>query len=225
MTIHQPRTDILEMCDKIHLLAAGRTVFFGPLEDALTFFAKLEYPLPPKTNPSDHFLDVVTLDQRSPELQQTSLARIELFANAWEKEKSDKKLLVDIPKAVTNGDAEDGKLGILKSHSGKYNSSWLTQLWILLGRNMKDVLRDKATIGATLGQGVIIALVMGFIFFVSICNLLSSLTSQHHYIQYLILLLFYYSKSTLNKQASKTVSEPSFLSSQTKPSEQSCQAS
>ncbi len=32
MTIHQPRTDILEMFDKIALLSVGRIAFFGPLD-------------------------------------------------------------------------------------------------------------------------------------------------------------------------------------------------
>ncbi|KAJ3412648.1 hypothetical protein HDV05_000398 [Chytridiales sp. JEL 0842] len=167
MTIHQPRTDILQLCDKILLLAGGRTVFFGPLEEALTFFAKLEYPLPPQTNPSDHFLDVVTLDQRSPELQAASMTRIELFANAWEMEKRDSKKMIEMNKLNALDADQDGQVGRLGylSHSGKYNSSWLTQFWILLGRNMVDVLRDTATIGATVGQGAIIAIVMGFIFF------------------------------------------------------------
>ncbi|KAJ3101117.1 ATP-binding cassette sub- G member 2 [Phlyctochytrium planicorne] len=151
MTIHQPRTDILTMCDKILILAAGRTVFFGKLEAALVFFAKLEYPLPDKTNPSDHFIDVATLDQRTPELQQESEARIEKFAAAWELEKP--------PLPITTGMERSD------DNSVRYYSSWGTQFSVLLGRNMREVLRDAGTLGATLGQGVILCIIMGFIFF------------------------------------------------------------
>lgn len=63
LTIHQPRTDILDLFDNIILLSMGKTVFFGHLDDGLKHFASLGYPLPDKTNPSDHFLDVVTPDQ------------------------------------------------------------------------------------------------------------------------------------------------------------------
>lgn len=63
MTIHQPRTDILELFDKIVLLSSGKTVFFGPLHDGLLHFSSLGYPLPEKTNPSDFFLDIITPDQ------------------------------------------------------------------------------------------------------------------------------------------------------------------
>lgn len=58
MTIHQPRTDILTQFDKIILLSAGRVVFFGPLDDAISHFHTLGYSLPPRVNPSDFFLDV-----------------------------------------------------------------------------------------------------------------------------------------------------------------------
>lgn len=47
MTIHQPRTDILEMFDKIILLSAGKEVFSGTLDNAITHFDKLGYTLPP----------------------------------------------------------------------------------------------------------------------------------------------------------------------------------
>ncbi|KAI8852327.1 P-loop containing nucleoside triphosphate hydrolase protein [Chytridium lagenaria] len=148
MTIHQPRTDILEMCDKILILAAGRTVFFGRLSEALSFFSRMEYPLPPQTNPSDHFIDVATLDQRSPELQESSAARIEKFAAAWESEKSHKPqfLIEDSTRAPNPGDGANNAI-------------------IHHGRNFKELSRDPATLGATIGQGIIICIVVGFIFF------------------------------------------------------------
>ncbi|KAJ3220186.1 ATP-binding cassette sub- G member 2 [Dinochytrium kinnereticum] len=145
------------MCDKILILAAGQTVFFGRLDQALIFFAKLDYPLPDKTNPSDHFIDVATLDQRTPEFQEQSQARIDRFATAWEKEKPS---LPSSPKAITSGPEQDATSG-----SVRYYSSWLTQFSVLLGRNLKEMMRDAGILGATLGQGVVIVIVMGFIFF------------------------------------------------------------
>jgi hypothetical protein len=47
----------------------------------------------------------------------------------------------------------------------KYPSTWLGEFSVLLHRNMVDVMRDVATLGATLGQGIIITIIMGFIFF------------------------------------------------------------
>jgi ABC-type multidrug transport system ATPase subunit len=55
----QPRTDILELFDKIILLSCGRGVFFGTLDKAVLHFETLGYPLPPRVNPSNFFLDVL----------------------------------------------------------------------------------------------------------------------------------------------------------------------
>ena len=92
MTIHQPRTDILEIFDKIILLSAGKTVYFGPLESSLTYFSELGYPLPSKTNPSDYFLDIITPDQRSERQKEESNKRIEFFQSSWEKKSEASRL-------------------------------------------------------------------------------------------------------------------------------------
>ncbi|RKO88708.1 hypothetical protein BDK51DRAFT_29578, partial [Blyttiomyces helicus] len=44
------------------LLSAGATVFFGPPDDALTHFDRLGLLCPPKRNPADFFLDILTID-------------------------------------------------------------------------------------------------------------------------------------------------------------------
>ncbi|KAJ3110994.1 ATP-binding cassette sub- G member 2 [Phlyctochytrium bullatum] len=157
MTIHQPRTDILEMCDRLLILAAGRTVFFGRLDEALVFFAKMEYPLPEKTNPSDHFIDIATLDQRTPELLEASQARIDKFAEAWDAQKP------KLPVVAAGASEDEGSFPLVRG--ARYQSAWGTQFSVLLGRNLREVMRDAGTLGATLGQGIILCIVMGFIFF------------------------------------------------------------
>jgi ABC-type multidrug transport system ATPase subunit len=37
-SIHQPRFAIYKLLDRLYLLAAGRTVYHGPAEEALDFF-------------------------------------------------------------------------------------------------------------------------------------------------------------------------------------------
>lgn len=149
-TIHQPRNDILELFDKIILLSAGKIVFFGPLDAAIAHFESLGYPLPPKTNPSDYFIDIITLDQRSEQLKSESLARIEMFSKAWE-ERSVEPLII-----LPNNE--------ISTYSTGWPSTWIGEFIVLLNRNLKDVSRDIPTLGATLGQGIIICLLMGFLF-------------------------------------------------------------
>lgn len=59
--IHQPRSLIFDMFDDLLLLApGGRTVYSGPTSKTLGYFTAHGYPCPPKANPSDHFIDVVS---------------------------------------------------------------------------------------------------------------------------------------------------------------------
>ncbi|TPX31490.1 hypothetical protein SmJEL517_g05210 [Synchytrium microbalum] len=152
-TIHQPRTDILEKFDKVILLANGKLVWFGTVSGALHHFASLGYPLPDQTNPSDHFLDIVTPDRRTKEREAASLDRIETFAKAFEA----------APKAVMpdTRSADDE----LKDSIATWNSTWFYELTVLFARNIKEVFRDKATWFATIGQSIFLTILLGFIYF------------------------------------------------------------
>ena len=148
LTIHQPRTDILELFDNIILLSAGKTVWCGTSEGAISHFEKLGWPLPDKTNPSDFFLDIITLDARNKTLREESAARIEKFDAAWRLHERENPL--PAPAAVLGGEGDDFARG--------KSLSWLPEFGILLERNLKDLWRDKGTLGATFGQAIFLGL-------------------------------------------------------------------
>lgn len=153
-TIHQPRTDILNLFDKIILLAAGKLVWFGTTADAIAHFATLGYPLPPKTNPSDYFLDTATIDRRSPERQEASTARVEKFVAAYS------ELCVASPK---KDDA------VVKKSNAKVSISWpstyLQEYRIILHRSLTNNFRDTSVIGATFGMNIFTTLLILCLFF------------------------------------------------------------
>ncbi len=62
--IHQPRSSIFSMLDDLVLLSEGRTVFVGPAQDALAWFAAQGFVCPPGAAPSDYFLDTVAKVRR-----------------------------------------------------------------------------------------------------------------------------------------------------------------
>jgi ABC-type multidrug transport system ATPase subunit len=81
--IHQPRSSIYEMFDRIVLLSMGRTIYLGVANEAVDFFRHHGYLCPPSFNPSDYFLDVLSPDSRTPELEAEADARITSLADAW----------------------------------------------------------------------------------------------------------------------------------------------
>lgn len=61
-TIHQPSTKVYNGFDEVMILSKGREAFTGNVADATPYFEEIGYPLPPATNPAEHFLDLVNAD-------------------------------------------------------------------------------------------------------------------------------------------------------------------
>ena len=57
-TIHQPRSSIYRMFDRLLLLSEGRTMYFGEAAAAVAYFAAAGFHCPPQFNPADFFMDV-----------------------------------------------------------------------------------------------------------------------------------------------------------------------
>lgn len=57
-TIHQPRSNIVALFDRLVLLAAGRTVYSGPLSHCQPYFDSLGYVCPPGFNIADYLVDL-----------------------------------------------------------------------------------------------------------------------------------------------------------------------
>ena len=88
MTLHQPRYEILELADNLIILAAVKVVYFGAQQECQRYFERLGFVLPERMNPADFFLDLVTKDVRSMELEEESIQRIKSLQIAWKTQQS-----------------------------------------------------------------------------------------------------------------------------------------
>eukprot|EP00541_Cyclophora_tenuis_P013819 CAMPEP_0116549230 /NCGR_PEP_ID=MMETSP0397-20121206/4761_1 /TAXON_ID=216820 /ORGANISM="Cyclophora tenuis, Strain ECT3854" /LENGTH=634 /DNA_ID=CAMNT_0004073937 /DNA_START=552 /DNA_END=2456 /DNA_ORIENTATION=- len=79
-TIHQPSTKVYNGFDEIMIMSKGREAFAGKVEEAVPYFEKIGFPLPPATNPAEHFLDLVNADFSSEE-------DVNRILNTWEEHK------------------------------------------------------------------------------------------------------------------------------------------
>ncbi|XP_042910470.1 ATP-binding cassette sub-family G member 8 isoform X2 [Parasteatoda tepidariorum] len=77
MTIHPPTYEIFTMISRIAVISTGRMLFFGKRRDMLPYFAYIDFPCPAYKNPSDYYLDLVTLDNLSAEAMLESSQRVE----------------------------------------------------------------------------------------------------------------------------------------------------
>ncbi|KAJ2716534.1 hypothetical protein H4R19_000585 [Coemansia spiralis] len=83
MTVHQPNANMLTCFDRVLLLSQGHLVFFGPAADALDYFESKGYPCPLRQNPADFFIDMMSLNNRSPQDLEASRRRIEHLAQSF----------------------------------------------------------------------------------------------------------------------------------------------
>jgi ABC-type multidrug transport system ATPase subunit len=82
--IHQPRSSIYEMLDKLLVLSEGRLMYHDETQKAVEYFAHLGHACPESFNPADFFLDILSPDNRSKESEQATTNRIKFVGDKWE---------------------------------------------------------------------------------------------------------------------------------------------
>ncbi|XP_069955639.1 ATP-binding cassette sub-family G member 8 isoform X2 [Cherax quadricarinatus] len=83
LTIQPPTYEIFTMISRVALISTGRLMYFGRRREMLPYFAFIEYPCPAYKNPSDYYLDLVTLDDLSAEAMLESSQRVEMLAETF----------------------------------------------------------------------------------------------------------------------------------------------
>lgn len=83
MTIHPTTFEIFSMLSRVALISTGRVLYFGKRKDLLSYFSYIDYPCPAFKNPSDYYLDLVTLDNLSSEAMVESSQRIDTLAELF----------------------------------------------------------------------------------------------------------------------------------------------
>ncbi|XP_012940212.1 ATP-binding cassette sub-family G member 5 [Aplysia californica] len=99
MSIHQPRSDIFGLLDKIAILTVGRVAFSGRPSQMVPYFSKIGYPCPREQNPCDVYIDVTSVDRRTPAREKETFAAAQKICNAF----SNSDLQANIIKEITSG--------------------------------------------------------------------------------------------------------------------------
>lgn len=153
-TIHQPASEIFNAFDRLILMNKGRVMFQGLVEDVPLYFKDRNHPLPKNYNPADWIMNVAQ-------------------ANPIEKLNEDgffPKDERDLPAAYTETVEGKDELGItltehqLDSDHDMRRVGIPTQLAILFMRELKNISRDTAAVGARFGLTIFLGLLIGLIF-------------------------------------------------------------
>lgn len=172
ITIHQPRSEIWGLFDRLLLLAGGSPVYSGSVEKCIPYFEDLGYTLPPFVNPAEHLVDLAAVDTRSTELEAASSARVESLKQTWNVF-LDGQALQSEEKTPSDLQTRPQKHSTRKNH----RSALSRQVRVLTARTLKVTIRDPLGVAASLVEATAMGVIMGWIF-LSLDGSLSGIRSK-----------------------------------------------
>ncbi|KAM9804396.1 ATP-binding cassette sub-family G member 8 [Neosynchiropus ocellatus] len=172
LSVHQPRSDIFQLFDLVVLMSSGSAVYCGAARDMVPYFTGLGYPCPRYCNPSDFYVDLISVDRRSPEQEAECLERARVLAEQFTEKvrdtddhmwkpsggnmltSTDSSPQADTPENVVTISREKDKL------PGK-----LRQFAILIRRHMYNDYRDLVTILVHGLEALLMSLLVGCLYY------------------------------------------------------------
>uniref|UniRef100_A0A8D0CGN2 ATP-binding cassette sub-family G member 8 n=1 Tax=Scleropages formosus TaxID=113540 RepID=A0A8D0CGN2_SCLFO len=155
LSVHQPRSDIFQLFDLAVLLSSGSAVYCGPAKDMVAYFGALGHPCPRYCNPSDFYVDLISIDRRSPESEAQCLERARMLAAQF---KEAVKGTEDFMwKSQTSTVTVSGQKDHLPGH--------LHQFAILVRRQVYNDFRDLVTLLVHGFEALLMSLLIGFLYF------------------------------------------------------------
>lgn len=192
VTIHQPRSSIYHLFDDLMLISEGRSMYTGPVEDALPHFESLGYTMPKNYNPADFLVDIIS-PRFAPShnyhvgIPQSSRERFETIASAsaqqWRAFRSNippERLVKNTRRGTRllgeaviltgghNGNdhtetTEKVLIDLHKAH-GRSPAGPLAQFRLLLTRSWRQASRDPTALIARIVGGLTLGGVFGSVF-------------------------------------------------------------
>ena len=162
VTIHQPPSEIFHMLDDLVILADGRIVYHGQADQAVLYFTALGHPCPVYTNPADFFfLELLGNIHKLNTETGNKRDMVEELCDAWNN--SQEKALLIAEQEYEVSKASKGVLDLSLHH--KEVSSFARQFSFLMKRAGLNLIRDRMILGVKAVQTIVIALLIGLVYF------------------------------------------------------------
>ncbi|KAL1497603.1 hypothetical protein ABEB36_008533 [Hypothenemus hampei] len=169
-TIHQPSSELYAMFDKLLLMAEGRIAFLGTPEEADVFFRELEAPCPRNYNPADYFIQLLAI---VPGNEESCRNAVNMICDKFQRSELGIKIALDA--AMTSGEfLKHGETDIWinggNGNKSPYKASWCAQFRAVLWRSWLSIIKEPLLMKVRLLQTILVALVMGAIYYGQIIN-------------------------------------------------------
>lgn len=174
LSVHQPRSDIFQLFDLVVLLSSGSAVYCGAARDMVPYFTALGHPCPRYCNPSDFYVDLISIDRRSPEKEAECLQRARVLAEQF-KEKvkdTDDHMWKPDQSSTSSSQADNlltpnivGEESVTISNRGSKLPGRLHQFTVLIRRHMYNDYRDLVTLLVHGFEALLMSLLVGFLYY------------------------------------------------------------
>ncbi|XP_051945907.1 ATP-binding cassette sub-family G member 8 isoform X1 [Xyrauchen texanus] len=175
LSVHQPRSDIFQLFDLVVLMSSGSAVYCGQAKDMVPYFTALEYPCPRYCNPSDYYVDLISIDRRSPEIEAECLERTGILAAQFvEKVKNTEDfmwksedcgpLALDSPQSSTPSISNKESVITVSKQKNRYPGK-LHQFTTLIRRQVFNDYRDLVTLVVHGLESLLMSLLIGFLYY------------------------------------------------------------
>ncbi|GAM25684.1 hypothetical protein SAMD00019534_088590 [Acytostelium subglobosum LB1] len=166
-TIHQPRSNIFDLFDKLLLLAEGSTIYYGFGATAVHYFSEQGYQCHDRANPADFFMDLINTqieeddelgieDGHKPQKKLTpeEVARLKLYY-------ADSQQNVQLKRHLEEMETESGNKVV--TYTKPQRATIWTQYSMLMNRELLNVKRNpmssRVQIMSSIFQGILCGLV------------------------------------------------------------------
>ncbi|XP_025979065.2 ATP-binding cassette sub-family G member 5 [Dromaius novaehollandiae] len=156
ITIHQPRSELFKLFDKIAIMSFGEMVFCGNPMEMITFFSDCGYSCPEQSNPFDIYVDLTSVDTRSKERELETYSRVQIIVSAYKNSEIFSKVLAAIERTKCTKELPPIPF------KSKDSPSTFSKLWILLRRITRNFSKDKMGIIMRLFQNLLYGLFVAF---------------------------------------------------------------
>ncbi|KAG1675510.1 hypothetical protein FOA52_001810 [Chlamydomonas sp. UWO 241] len=159
-SIHQPSSRLYQQCDKLLLLAEGKTVYYGDAHVAPHWFARYGQPVPFGVSTSDHILDIACGDlpgYGAAESREIRISMVQRFTERTVGTGRSGILPADLGSDAVLGaqEAVRGRLALNASLSRDNSSAQASAPPVLRGESAKSLRRvGEVELGDGAGMGI-----------------------------------------------------------------------
>ncbi|KAJ5384071.1 Aminoacyl-tRNA synthetase class 1a anticodon-binding [Penicillium concentricum] len=154
-SIHQPSTTTFQLFDKLLLLSAGKTCYFGAISAVESYFSGIGYPIPANTNPAEFLLETVSSDfDNSKDLAEERLGTIQ---TAWANSNQAKSGTRQVSERVLSAEKHVNKDSMEETDRAGTGSITVA----LLHRSFVKSYRDVIAYGIRIAMYLGLAIMMG----------------------------------------------------------------